>query len=115
MLERMLDLRPAISKMLRSEKKLELLSLSNGNWTVLKRLKDILECFVSATTRLSGSRYPTLYLQLPYYAVLLKRLAQEHAKEREKSPDSSLTTALFESWNLLNRYWTNTDDFIAVS
>jgi hypothetical protein len=66
MIDRMLYPRPAITKLVASEKKLQALQLSSADWGLLERVKRLLSVFVGATTRLSGSKYPTLQMQLPY-------------------------------------------------
>jgi hypothetical protein len=62
MIDRMLYLRPAITKLVASEKKLQALQLSSADWVLLERLKRILSVFVRATIRLSGCKYPTLQM-----------------------------------------------------
>jgi hypothetical protein len=74
-------------------------------------LKRILPVFVRPTTWLSGSKYPILQLQLPYYAALLKPLAVLHHAGELAIDHSSIATACFECWNTLNNYWTNTGAF----
>jgi len=111
MIDRMLYLRPAITKLVASEKKLQAVQLSSADWALLERLKRILSVFVRAATRLSGSKYPTLQMQLPYYAALHKRLAILHHEEELAIDHPSIATACFESWNILNNYWTYTDAF----
>ena len=87
MLSRILELRPAIDAVCRYnilavidsmittntnrlEEHLQKFQLVIDEWVLLQHLKDILDIFVEATEHLSGSSYPTLSMQLPYFAVL---------------------------------------------
>lgn len=73
MIERILYLRHALERLIRLEEKLgpSGFFLSVNDWSMLEKLREILEIFVLATTRVSATRYPTLQLQLPYFTLLL--------------------------------------------
>ena len=73
MIDCILYLHPAITTLVASEKKLQAWQFSSADWALLEGLKRILSVFVHATTRLSGSKSPTLQMQLPYYVAMLKR------------------------------------------
>ena len=60
--------------------------------------------------RLSGKKYPSLLLQLPYYEVLLRKLLVLKAEERSQGGVLSLLyKACHASWSVLNSYWIKTD------
>ncbi|RPB29937.1 hypothetical protein L211DRAFT_873845 [Terfezia boudieri ATCC MYA-4762] len=70
MLNRLIELRPVVHAVCRLEQLLRSYLLSDEDWNLLSRLQSILDIFVKATEYLSGSSYPTLSVQLPYFAVL---------------------------------------------
>lgn len=74
MLERFIYLRPAVDRLIAFEAKLSAFTLSDTEWNMLQCLAKTLSIFLEATTHLSGKRYPTLQLQLPYYEMLLRKL-----------------------------------------
>ena len=96
MLERCLELRTAIDAvcrysslylffifrfiliifMVRLEERLYKYQISVDEWVLLQQLKDILDIFVQATEHLSGSNYPTLSAQLPFFSILATRIEQ---------------------------------------
>ena len=49
------------------EERLQKFQISTEEWTLIQRLKDILDIFIKATDHISGSTYPTLSIQLPYW------------------------------------------------
>lgn len=67
MIQRMLQLRPAVNAVCCSEDLLRPYLLSDSNWTTLDQLKNVLEIFVQAGKHLSGSRP----LSLPYMQILI--------------------------------------------
>lgn len=108
MLERFSYLRAAIDRMTALESKLKPYALIETEWTTVTQLCRILHIFLQATHDLSGKKYPTLALQLPYYEMLLRDI--KNAKDREStSRDKSLFNACSDSWKLLNNYWNKTD------
>ena len=110
MLERLIYLRPAIDRITLFEDKLLNFALSEEEWEFLARLSEILETFQEATVKLSGKKYPSLLLQLPYYEVLLRKLLVLKAEERSQGGVlSPLYKACHESWSVLNSYWIKTD------
>ena len=78
MLERALKLRPALERLLAFDSTRVFhrtgLNLNAADWTILEKLKDILEVFVDATEFASGCTYPTLTMQLPYYQFIQNKL-----------------------------------------
>lgn len=76
MLDRLIKLRLAVHAVCRLEESVRSYQLSEEDWTLLRRLKSILSIFIKATEYLSGSSYPTLSVQLPYFIVLANRLEQ---------------------------------------
>ena len=80
MIEHALELRPALERLLTFGPShtfhQEALTLSRSDWIVLEKLKDILQVFVMGTRFASGSNYPTLTMQLPYYQFTQNRLHQ---------------------------------------
>ncbi|RPB23594.1 hypothetical protein L211DRAFT_756719, partial [Terfezia boudieri ATCC MYA-4762] len=89
--------------------------LSDEDWTLLSRLQSILDIFVKATEHLSGSSYPTLSVQLPYFAVLASRLEQLVEELRETDPDSDLFYALTQAWIKLDQYHAQTASSQAIA
>ena len=72
--------------------------LVHEEWVLLQRLKDILDIFVKATEHLSGSTYPTLSIQLPYFVILAARL--EAIIDQERITGSIFHAACDASWKL---------------
>jgi len=76
MIERALYLRPALEHLLavdntrKFSKARTPLTLSLRDWDTLERVSRILSLFVDATEFASGSTYPNLSSQLPYYQFL---------------------------------------------
>ena len=106
MLERLLDLRPAIDAICRLEERLQKFRISPEEWALLQHLKDILDIFVKATEHLSGSTYPTLSMQLPYFSVLAARL--ESIVDQERIAGSIFHAACDASWKKLDDYHSKT-------
>jgi hypothetical protein len=94
LIERSLDLKPALNRLVASEKKLRGLHITSADWTQHEDLRTLLGIFVSATERLSGSNYPTLAYQLPYFVLLLQELEEYHA---EKQALQHISAALLEA------------------
>ena len=84
MLERLIYLQPAINAICHLEDKLRPLQLTEEEWDILNQLKSHLDVFVKATQHLSGSVYPTLSAQLPYFSVLASRSEERIEWERER-------------------------------
>ena len=124
MIERALELRPALERLLTFDPSRAFhraaLTLSRSDWIVLEKLKDILQVFVMGTKFASGSTYPTLTMQLPYYQFTQNRLHRLIQAERESSIhgdselDAQASTLLWaaadEAYKKLNLYWQKTDD-----
>jgi len=78
MIERALYLRPALERLLAVDNSRKFskaripLTLSTTDWDTLERVSKILCLFVDATEFATGSTYPTLSSQLPYYHFLQK-------------------------------------------
>ncbi|RPB18424.1 hypothetical protein L211DRAFT_772044, partial [Terfezia boudieri ATCC MYA-4762] len=89
--------------------------LSDDDWNLLSRLRSILDIFVKATEHLSGCSYPTLSVQLPYFAVLASRLEQLVEDLRETDPDSDLFQALTQAWIKLDQYHAQTASSQAIA
>ena len=121
MLERILELRPAIDAVCRYvnlkiyyfieiltniycrlEERLQRFQLSIEEWSLLQHLKDILDIFIKATEHLSGSSYPTLSAQLPYFSVLATRL--EAIVDKERASGSIFHEACVARWQKLDEY-----------
>ena len=110
MLDRLIYLRPAIDRITVFEDKLSNFCFSDEEWAFLQRLTEILGTFREATVRLSGKKYPSLFLQLPYYEVLLRKLLCLREEERSRVGTSHpLYKACHASWTVLNSYWIKTD------
>ena len=123
MIERALELRPALDRLLtfdpsRAFQRAQL-TLNSSDWIVLAKLGDILQVFVLGTKFTSGSTYPTLTMQLPYYQFTQNKLHRLIQAERENSShDESqldartsrlLWAAADEAYKKLNLYWQKTD------
>jgi hypothetical protein len=112
MIDRTLDLKAALTRIIASEKKLSHLRLTSGDWTLLEDLRALLGIFVSATKRLSGSNYPTLAYQLPYFAFLLRELEEYHAeKESLQHVSPMLLQAEDAARHHLEKYRDDSDNF----
>ena len=104
MLDRLLKLRPEVHAVSRLEDTLRPYTLIEDNWNLLEQLKQILSIFVKATETLSGSSYPTLSIQLPYYVVIAARLEKLIESFRQTDLSSHLIQALNQAWVKLNQY-----------
>ena len=113
MLERLLELQPAITAVCRLEDKLRPLQLIPSEWALLQELKQHLHIFIKATQHLSGQSYPTLSAQLPYFAVLATKLEQQ--VEHERINHSIFTNACNRAWEKLNDYHIKTGSAQAIS
>jgi len=122
MIERALYLRPALERLLavdntrKFSKARTPLTLSLRDWDTLERVSRILSLFVDATEFASGSTYPTLSSQLPYYQFLQNALHELIESERpmQDDPDPISTTykicsAADDAYQKLNQYWVKTD------
>jgi hypothetical protein len=118
MIDRFLYLRRALERLFTfsRDNKLEPFILNDEEWELLTRLHTILKIFVKPTEHLSGSKYPTLHLQLPYYSILLRQLSQfvTEEEERNNGNPSTLSRACDDGWEILNEYWKKTDDQTAL-
>jgi hypothetical protein len=118
MIDRFLYLRRALERLFTfsRENKIEQFVLNDAEWTLLERLQTILKIFVEPTVHLSGSKYPTLHLQLPYYSLLLRQLSQFVTEEEERNNGNPflLSRAVDDGWEVLNEYWKKTDDQTAL-
>jgi hypothetical protein len=113
MIERFLYLRPTLKRLLAfGLGNIQKFPLLRSEWELLQRLVTILNIFVDPTVQLSGSKYPTLHLQLPWYLVLLKRLSDFVTEEegRNLGDPTLLSEAYDEGWVVLNEWWKKTDD-----
>jgi len=115
MLNRLLQLRPAVHAVCKLEEGLRLYALSDDDWNLLSRLRSILDIFVKATEHLSGSSYLTLSVQLPYFVVLASRLEQLVEELRETDPNSDLLAALTQAWIKLDKYHAQTASSQAIA
>ena len=89
-------------------------TLNSSDWIVLTKLGDILQVFVLGTNFASGSTYPTLTMQLPYYQFTqnkLYRLIQaewENSSHDESQLDARTSSLLWaaadEAYKKLNLY-----------
>lgn len=106
MLNRLLQLRPAVHAVCRLEDSLRSHTLTDDDWILLDQLRSILSIFVKATETLSGSTYPTPSVQLPYYVVLASRLEKliQDVHQATGNPNSCLVDALNQAWVKLNQY-----------
>ena len=104
MLQRLLN----VHAVCRLEECLRPFSLSEEDWLLLGRLKTILEIFVRAAEHLSGSSYPTLSVQLPYFVVLASRLVSLIDELGHTDPESDLLYAINEAWAKLDQYHSQT-------
>ena len=94
MIQRFLQLCPAIHAVCQLEACLQVYTLSNEDWILLVELQSILQVFVRATEQLSGHSYPTLSSQLPYFVVLASHLEESIEQMRVKDPESDLLYAV---------------------
>ena len=92
------------------------LPLLSQDWDILEGVEKILFLFVDATEFASGSTYPTLSSQLPYYQYLQNRLHEliENKRPVEDDPDPNSATyricaAADDAYQKLNIYWIKTD------
>ena len=111
----MIQLRPAVHAVCRLEESLKPYLLSEHDWSLVERLRSILNIFVKATEHLSGSSYPTLSVQLPYFVVLANRLEQLVDELRESDPDSELLQAVNSAWVKLNHYHAQTSSSQSIA
>jgi hypothetical protein len=110
MIERFLYLKTALQRLIMFDAALSPFGLDDQEWDLLERVFKVLGIFVAPTTHLSGSKYPTLHLQLPYYSMLLASLG----KLSESEENDIVGTACAEAWELLNDYWCKTDQQTAL-
>ena len=122
MIQRALYLRPALDRLLTIDNSRKFskarvpLTLLPQDWDILERVEKILCLFVDATDFASGSTYPTLSSQLPYYQFLQNGLHELIENERpvEDDPDPHSATyricaAADDAYQKLNQYWIKTD------
>ena len=124
MIELALKLRPALDRLLTFDPSHAFqranLTLNGSDWIVLAKLGDILHVFIQGTKFASGSTYPTLTMQLPYYQFTQNKLYRLIQGERENfsGEDSELdarTSRLVwgvadEAYKKFNPYWQKTDN-----
>jgi len=115
MLTRFLQLRTAIHAVCQLEDILRPYSLSDHQWKLLERLKDVMEIFVKATQYLSSSSYPTLSAQLPYFSVLATRLENLADEYRTAGSDVELLAAITKAWQKLDEYHCKTGAAQAIA
>lgn len=108
MIKELINLRLAVDALCGGEESLRLLSLNDGHWIILQKLCSVLEIFVDATVKLSGSSYPTLAEQLPWYIVLSKRLEDQVASLQDEDPSGELLTAVNNAWVKIDEYHVKT-------
>ena len=113
MLERLIYLKPAINNLCKTNTYLSSkgLVLDESDWKFIKRLRDILWIFVRGTKDLSGSSYPTLARQLPYYVHIMAKLEKEvveEAMENSYEYENPLWAAVDEAWNVMRNYYNKT-------
>lgn len=104
MLDRLLQLRPAVHAVCRIEESLKQHALSDEDWDLITELRTILSIFVKATEHLSGSSYPTLFTQLPYFVYLASRLEKVVDDLKIHHAKSDLLQAVSQAWHKLNQY-----------
>lgn len=113
MVQRFLYLKPALIRLFAfaNQHKLTPFVLTDDEWDLLVRVEKVLAIFVVPTKHLSGSKYPTIQLQLPYYSLLLKELGSMVAAEDENEHEGNqaISNACDSSWSLLNTYWNKSD------
>jgi hypothetical protein len=115
LIQRSLVLKPALNRIVASEKKLHGLHLTAAEWTQLEDLRSLLGIFVSATERLSGSNYPTLAYQLPYFVLLLRELEEYHTeREALQNSPSALLEAEEAGRRHLEKYRDDTANFTSA-
>ena len=124
MIERALKLRPALDRLLTFDPSHAFqranLTLNGSDWIVLAKLGDILHVYIQGTKFASGTTYPTLTMQLPYYQFTQNKLYRLIQGERENfsGEDSELDArtsrllwgAADEAYKKLNLYWQKTDN-----
>ena len=124
MIKRALYLRPALERFLAIDNSRKFskaripLTLSQGDWNILERVEKVLALFVDATEFASGSTYPTLSSQLPYYQFLQNALHELIQNESRGLIDENLEhnfsvsricAAADDAYQKLNQYWIKTD------
>ena len=110
-----MQLQPAVHVVCQLEDILRPLCLTTDDWKLLECLKTIIEMFVKATQYLSGSTYPTLSSQLPYFSVLATRLETLANKLQQSDPNSELLQAVTNSWQKLDEYHSKTGSAQAIA
>ena len=115
MLNRFIQLRPAIHAICQIESSLLPYRLSNDDWNILIGLRSCLDTFIKATEHLSGSTYPTLSSQLPYFIVLASRLEGQINAMKSKDPANILIPALNAAWVKLDEYHSRTGSAQAIA
>lgn len=109
MLERMLYLRPALERLIAFETKLgpSGFVLGEADWDIIQKLCNILKIYVTRTTFLCATSYPTLQAQLPFYTAILRQLNTMIDDTEFDYP--ALHIACGEAWAILNDYWQKVD------
>jgi len=102
-----------IIHIIRLEERLRSLQIHADEWALLQKLKHILDIFIKAIEHLSGSSYPTLSAQLPYFAVLASHL--ETIVGRERIQNSIFFDACTTSWQKLDEYYSKTGSAQAIA
>ena len=74
-----------------------------------------MEIFVEATQYLSGSTYPTLSSQLPYFSILATQLETLADELRDSEPKGKLLQAVTKSWQKLDDYHSKTGSAQAIA
>ena len=115
MIQRFLQLHPAIHAVCQLEVRLQVYTLSNEDWIHLVELQSILQVFVRATEQLSGHSYPTLSSQLPYFVVLALRLEESIEQMWVKDPESDLLYTVNSAWEKLDHYHSLTGSAQAIA
>jgi hypothetical protein len=117
LIQRLLEVRPAVDRMCRSEPKLFKLNLmlDDFDWAWLEKLNTILAVFSKPTEDISGERYPTLSQQLPAYWKIANRLREQQKEFAPGGEDHNDTAweACEAALDKLNHYRDKTDSFTA--
>jgi hypothetical protein len=118
MIGRFLYLKPALLSLFAFSEHYELTPfiLNKEEWGLLEEIHGVLDIFVNPTKHLSGSKYSTLQLQLPYYSLLLKQLGNfVHIADSDPGRSDIISSAYDRAWEVLNRYWCKTDQDTALA
>lgn len=106
MIERAIELREAIDTMAMTDKEMQYIQISESEWYRLSQILELLKIFKNATTRMSGSSYPTLPLAAPLYSFMLSYI-REYIDD--KSKPENCKEALKAAVKKLDRYIKATD------